>query len=189
MSIPPSSAPPPFAQYGTPPHSPPSSSGGCWKAAGITCGVLLLLGIVAVVIGGLAVRRAVHNHSGMFGTFMNIGTTIGNGVKIQRAIVQYHTTHGRYPDTLTDLVADGDIDGKILHSPLDPNSDPGHISWTYHRPTATSAPNAPLLTMHYTLTIPGANTQQTTGSDIVINLDGTTSSNATTSTETHSSSP
>ncbi len=179
----------PFSQYGTPPpgnYTPPrSNSNGCWKAGGITCGVLLVLGIIAVVIGGLAVKKALHNRTGIFGKVMDIATTTTNGITIQKAVVKYHADHGKYPTNLTQLVADGDIDGKILHSSLDPNPDPGHISWTYHQPTETSAPNTPLLTMHVELNIPGANTQQTSNSDIVINLDGTSASNENSSTGTH----
>ena len=44
--LPPQGGPPPGNYYGQPPGRPVNNSGGCLKAFGITCGVLLLLGVI-----------------------------------------------------------------------------------------------------------------------------------------------
>jgi hypothetical protein len=163
--------------YNAPPPAK-SSSGGCWKAAGITCGVLVLL----VIIAGFFIYRA---GKGIFGQAMSIGKTAANGIKIQQGVVQYHTKNGKYPATLTDLVSDGEIDGKILHSDLDTDPNPGHISWTYTKPAEGSPGSTPILKYHYHLNLPGANSaRQVPATDITINLDGTTASGNTYSSHT-----
>ena len=180
MSVPPSNNPPPGGYpippqggpppgnyyYGQPPQRPVNNNAGCLKAFGITCGVLLLLGIIGVVL-------LVRTTGGMFGQFMGIGKDVGNGIRIQRAVVAYHAKNRKYPPNLMSLVADGEIaDGKILHTSQDPNPSPGHISWRYTRPPEGAPGGTPILTLPYSITV-GNQTQRT---DITINLDGSTSS-------------
>lgn len=183
---------PPDNYYSAPPPTR-SNSSGCWKAAGITCGVLIVLTAVVVFFAVRAAKEAIHKGTGIFGkTFgaaFDIGITTANGLKIQQAVVKYHQQHGKYPDTLTDLVADGLVDGKILHSALDTNPDPGHISWTYTKPAEGAPGSTPILKLHYHIVIPGSNTQQTQDNDMIINLDGTTGQNTSYHTQTHYGTP
>lgn len=158
-----------------------TSSGGCWKAAGITCGALFLLGLVAVFFGVRAVKTEMaHPRRGsIFGAVMETGAAMQDGLQIQRAVVRYKQAHGAYPKALTDLVADGLLDGKRLHSALDPDPNPGHISWTYARPGSHAVGATPLLTLHYPLTLTmGKRGPQTQNAAITIRLDGSASSDA-----------
>lgn len=166
--------PPSGAPYYTPPPTPQSSSGGCWKAVGITCGVLFVLALIGVFFGVRAVKHAMSDRHSVFGQAMSLGVTTGNGIKIQQAVVQYHQKHGHYPRALTDLVADGLVDGKVLHSDLDPNPSPGHVSWRYTRPAEGAAGNTEILRLHFRLNMPTAANQPPPETDIIINLDGST---------------
>ncbi len=173
MSTPPLPPTPPPGNPYAPPPPPKSGSAGCWKAAGLTCGVLFLLAL----IGGVFLVRTVkenmaHPRRGsIMGTVFLVGRTTQDGLKLQRAIVEYHRAHGHYPGSLLDLVREGRIDGKILHNGLDPNPGPGSISWQYSKPVSGAPGGTPLLTEHYSLQISGAQRGAGDGT-ITVSLDG-----------------
>lgn len=165
MSIPPPNTPPPGGYYYNPnPGRPANNSSGCWKAFGITCGVLVLLGIIGIVV-------VVRTTGGLFRQAMGVGLASQSGRVIQQAVVAYHAKNGKYPPNLTALVSDGELtDAKVLHSDQDPNPSPGHISWRYHRPPEGAPGNTPLLDLPYQISFSG----RTQAGDLIINLDGTT---------------
>ena len=161
--------------YATPPSSPPaSSSGGCWKAAGITCGVLVSLGLIGGIAAYISIKNAIQHpaKNGIFSLGMNIGKATTDGLHLSRAVVQYHEKNNKYPKTLTDLVLDGETDGKILHNALDTNPSPGHISWRYRKPAEGAPGKTPILEMPYTISfVPNQPSQK---GKITITLDGKT---------------
>ncbi len=168
---------PPGGNYYAPPVRPPSGAAGCWKAAGLTCGVLFLLALIG---GVLLVRTAKENYAhprrgSVMGTIFLTGRAVRDGQTLQRAIVEYHRAHGHYPNSLLDLVREGRVDGKILHNDLDPNPSPGSISWEYSKPASGAPGSTTLLSEHYALDIPGARGQAGNGT-ITITLDGQTGS-------------
>lgn len=173
MSTPPPPPTPPPSNYYAPPARPPSGAGGCWKAAGLTCGVLFLMALV----GGIFLVRTVkenmaHPHKGsILGSAFLVVQATQDGQKLQRAIVEYKVAKGHYPKSLLELVSTGRIDGKLLHNELDPSPSPASISWHYARPAAGAPGNTPLLTEHYVLDIPGAKGGAGAG-DITITLNG-----------------
>ncbi|BDI32996.1 hypothetical protein CCAX7_50470 [Capsulimonas corticalis] len=152
---------PPYYQNTPPPSK--SNSSGCWKIGGIGCAVVLLLGVVGSVW--------------IFNTFKGVlQSTVGttqNGLKIRRAVIDYHDKKGSYPAKLADLVPDYLPSPTILHDASDTNPDPSHISWTYHRPTEGAPPKTPLLENSIVIKI-GNNPPARTS--FIINLDGTTTS-------------
>lgn len=134
-----------------PPQPPQQSSGsGCFKAAGITCGVLLIL----VIIGGFmvynAVKKTISNPNSILGQSFKIGIDASNGVVIQQAIVKYKNDNGKYPPNLTALTPKY-LDPSKLHAGNDPNPDPSHVSWTYTRPDASATAETPLLSLPITM--------------------------------------
>lgn len=155
-----------------PSGSPRNSSGGCWKAFGITCGVLLVLGVIVIFFAARFVKDSVKDRHGLFGQIAGIGMTAANGAAIQQAVVQYHQKHGRYPDALSALVSDGLIDGRVLHSDMDPDPSPGHVSWRYTKPAEGAPGSTPLLKFHFRLNVPTGRNQPPPESDVIINLDG-----------------
>lgn len=180
MNTPPSDNAPSGAPY-TPPQPPKSGSGGCWKAAGLTCGVLFLVALIAVFFVGRAVKENIsHSHKGnLFGTLFSTGRATQDGIKIQQAVVAYRKAHGHYPSSLLDLVSEGRIDGKILHNDLDPSPSPTSISWHYTKPAPDAPGSTPLLTEHFRLDIPGSKAQSA-DSALVITLDGKAGSSTAT---------
>lgn len=176
-SAPPGNSSPPPGNYYPPPVPPKSGSAGCWKAAGLTCGVLFLL----VLIGGVLLVRfgkQQYEHptrGSILGTTFMAGRAMQDGLKLQRAIVEYQAAHGHYPNTLLDLVREGRIDGKLLHNDLDPKPSVGSISWEYIKPGPGAPGSTTLLTEHYFLDIPGAR-GASGASAITITLDGHTGS-------------
>jgi hypothetical protein len=182
MSVPPN-APPPGGYYYTPPPPNKGGGGGCLKAAGITCGVLLLLGVVLVLFGVMAVKKQMQNPDphNPFGAGIAAGISAANGMKIQQAIVLYHQRTGKYPSNLNALYPDYLPDGKVLHSPLDDNPNPGHVSWTYIKPTEGEDPKSPLLRLPYEIRMNVGGSTSSQKQEIVINLDGTTTTNTSSS--------
>lgn len=174
VSIPPSSVPPNSGPPGgfsnfVPPPSRPAKGGG-WKIFGIGCLVLFL----AAAIGGIILVRNVKNamthpdKSSVLGVGVLAGQAGLQGAQLRQAIVAYHAQKGRYPKTLTDLVVDGSIDGKLLHNDLDDNPNPGHVSWRYEPPAEGAPGTTPILTEPYQITVGG----QKTPGQIAITLDG-----------------
>lgn len=176
MSTPPPAPPP---GYYPPPVPSRASSSGCWKAAGLTCGVLFLLALVGVIIAGRALKESfTHPTRGsIFGMGVMIGRATVDGKTLQKAIVGFHAAHGKYPNTLLDLVREGRIDGKILHNDLDASPSPASISWHYTKPAPGAPGSTPILTEHYVLDIPGARGSGGSGT-ITVTLDGETGSTA-----------
>lgn len=156
-----------------PPYPPPSNSnGGCLKAFGITCGVLLVLGIIAVFFVGRFVKNSMADRHGIFGQIAGISMTAANGAAIRKAVVDYHAKHNRYPNALPDLVSDGLIDAKILHSDMDTDARLNHVSWRYTKPAEGAPGKTPILRFHFRLNVPTGRNQPTPESDVVFNLDG-----------------
>ena len=161
--IPPQGGPPPgcTAYYGQPPGRPANNNGGCFKAFGITCLTLLVLGIIGVVALFPIVR-------GAFQTGRQVVADGRNGQEIRRAIVAYHIRNNKYPSSLTALVSDGEVtDPAVFHNDPDP---PGRISWHYTVPPNGAPGNTPILDLPYNITIAG----HTQPAHLVINLDGST---------------
>lgn len=167
---------PPGNYYGGGGPPPRSNSGGCWKAVGITCGLLIILGIIGIFFAVRYTKEALHSGTGIFGTIGKAVQSAKEGQTIQKAVVAYHTQHGKYPDDLMTLVSGGLLDGKNLHSDLDTDPNPGHVSWKYIKPAEGAPGKTPILKLQYKITIPGANTQQSQEGTMVINLDGTSGS-------------
>jgi hypothetical protein len=164
---PPPNYPPPGQYYGAMP--PQQNTGnGCLKAFGITCGVLILLFIIGSVFMGIMVKKQLSSKNSFFGQATQIGLAGQDGKRIQEAIVYYQQTNGRYPSSLNALVPRYLPDSTVLHSSLDPNTSPSHITWQYIRPTSGAMPNTPILVLPYNMTFMG----QTVPGKIVIDLDG-----------------
>ncbi len=156
-----------------PPYQPPSNSNsGCLKAFGITCGVLLVLGIIGSFFVARLVKNSLADRHSVFGQIAGIGRTAANGAAIRKAVVDYHEKHGRYPNALPDLISDGLIDAKVLHSDLDTDSRPDHVSWRYTKPAEGAPGKTPILRFHFRLNVPTNRNQPPPESDLVINLDG-----------------
>ena len=158
---------------GIPPNRPPSNSnGGCLKAFGITCGVLLVLAVVGVFFAARFVKNSMADKHGLFGQIAGIGMTAANGAQIRKAVVDYHAKHGRYPNALTDLVSDGLIESTLLHSDMDTDPNPRHVSWRYTKPAEGAPGSTPILKFHFRINVPTNTNQPAPESDVVINLDG-----------------
>jgi hypothetical protein len=166
VGIPPNN-PPPGGYYAPPPQN--SGSSGCWKAAGITCGVLFLLGILLVVGSVMWVKK-----SGIGETMTGVIASTKDGMDIQKAVVAYHDKKGKYPSALTDLVPDYIPERSTLHSALDPDSDPGHVTWKYTKPPAGASGKTPLLELDYEIKMKGMPGPSGEGvpQSVIINLDG-----------------
>jgi len=165
MSIPPG---PPSGGYYT---SPPRKSGvNGWAIAGFGCLTLFLL---AAVAGFLLVRAtkdqlAHPSKSSPLGIGILVAKATVDGGKLASAIVAYHQDKGHYPQSLTQLVAENRIDGKLLHNDLDDNPSPGHISWKYTKPEEGAPGSTPVLEEPYQMTMGGT----TQPSSIIVPLDG-----------------
>ncbi len=167
-NMPPNNMPPPGGYYSAPPPRKSGTNG--WKIAGFGC---LGLFLIAAVGGVLLVRNIKNNLShpqknSVVGMAVLAGQAGLDGAKLQQAIVAYHTQHGAYPKSLTDLYTDGSIDGKLLHNGLDDHNDPAHISWRYTPPAEGAPGNTPILEEPYHITIGGS----TAPGKLVIDLNG-----------------
>jgi len=76
-------------------------------------------------------------------------------VDIQGALSRYNLKNGHYPATLTELVPDYLPDPSELHTSLDTNPDPKHISFVYTKPGVGAKPSTVILSLTWSLTING----------------------------------
>ncbi len=184
MSTPPNVPP---SGYGVPGggayYQPPkSNSGGCWKAFGITCGVLVIAVIILIAIAVNAVKKGLAHpdKSTILGASIEVANGTKNGVEIVKALQRYHTHTGKYPNSLKDLVPDYLPDGKILHSDVDgDSSDIGHISYKYTKPAPDAPGDTPVLQYHYRMDIHMAGQEQSQDGTVIFNLNGTSSQSTT----------
>jgi len=165
MSIPP--GPPPGGYY---PTSIKRSGVSGWKIAGFGCLALFLLAAVGGVLLVRTVKDRISHPSknDVMGVAIIAGKAGMDGARLRQAIIAYHQEKGRYPQTLMDLVAQGRIDGKMLHNDLDDNPNPGHVSWRYTKPAEGAPGDTPILAEPYRITMGGSSQS----SNIVITLDG-----------------
>lgn len=183
MSIPPSAPPPggygagPYGQGYHPAPPPPRKSGiNGWKIAGFGCLGLFLLAAVGLFLLVRNVKEQVNhpNRGTLIGVAILAGKASIDGRKIALAVQNYHQKTGKYPQTLSELVEQNAIDGKLLHNDLDEDPNPGHISWRYRAPAEGASGSTPILEEPYQVTV----SNQTQPGKIIINLDGTSQSDS-----------
>ena len=68
--------------------------------------------------------------------------------------------------------------GKILHNSLDSDPSPGHITWSYTKPSEGASGITPILELKYTMPFPGSSQQPPLKMSSIITLDGRTLSNS-----------
>lgn len=175
MSNPPSGFPMPGGPYYPAPQRPANNNAGCFKAVGITCGVLFVIVAIVLIFFVRYVKNQMSNPgNNPIGIGIKAGLATQGGMRLQQAIVAYHTKHGQYPKNLMQLVMDGETDGRELHNGLDPNPNPAHISWQYTRPAEGAPGDTPILREPYQITFGNQSTQ----GQIVINLNGSSGSSS-----------
>jgi hypothetical protein len=161
-----------------PPGPPVRRGPSCWLIGGLTCLGIVVLVIIAVIVMTVAFTHspAGKKFTSGFGSAVREGTVAGmcrkNMQTIQGAIVRYHDHTGHYPSQLTDLLPDYLTDRAILHCSLDTNPDPDHVSYVYSKPTASTASNAPLLTLHWQMNMEMMGTSQTLDETEIVTLAG-----------------
>ena len=144
-------------QYVQSPPPPPAKKGpSCWLIGGLGCLVVFI--IVAILFGIGAYKLATNPKvGGMFGKAMqygiNVSATEKSMMDIQQGMVKYKAKNGSYPKSLSDLAPDYLAAASDLHSPLDVNTDPTHVSYTYVKPAATAPPTTEFIDIKYTIDI------------------------------------
>lgn len=137
--------------YYPPPAPHRTNSGGCFKIASITCGVLAILMLVFFVAVGVYVKKQLRIPNSGVNKLMQTSLTTQQGIEICSAIDRYRNKTGKFPDKLADLVPSTLYTDSQMHSPCDPNHDPNHISWTYIKPTEQTAASAPMIEITCTI--------------------------------------
>jgi type II secretory pathway pseudopilin PulG len=120
-----------------------------------------------------------------------VGASLGSAKKmsasvsqmhaIDQALIAYRAAHASYPPTLKSLVPNYLPSESSLHAPIDANSNPNHVSFTYTRPSADAPMSALVLSIAASYVIPG--TQNKVNLATSMSLDGTTHQSPFTSTQ------
>lgn len=161
-----------------PPSQPIRRGPSCWLVGSLTCLAVVVLVIIAIIAGFASFTHTATGKKfvGTFGSAMRDASQLPiceqNMMAIREAILRYKGHTGRYPDSLKQLSPTYLSDPSILHCPLDPNKDPSHVSYAYTKPTATTADNAPLLTMHWVLSFDAGPQTQSTDTEIILTFGG-----------------
>jgi len=157
------------------PKPPASKLAGCFQAITLTLGMLALLFIVLLLIGIKLLQNMGPNpnvHTSL-GAVSGSITALQNGQEIFAAIDHYHASVGDYPDTLLQLVPKSLPDRAILHSALDPVTDPNHVTWTYIKPKPNASPSTIVLRLNYVIPISSGAQGQVIPQEIEFAVDGT----------------
>lgn len=180
------------------PPGPPIRRGpNCWLIGALTCLGIVVLVIIAIIVG---IASFTHTAAGKkfastFGSAMRGASMLPaceqNMLEIREAILRYHEHTGKYPDSLKDLVPTYVTDPSILHCPLDPNSDPSHVTYVYTKPNSSTSSAAPLLTLHWIMNMDVGPQTQTTDTAVTVTMGGevTRSQSSTQSTNSNSGAP
>jgi hypothetical protein len=131
---------------------PKKSLNSCWLFGGIGCLAVVLLALLAL---GIGVNKVMHTASGK--QLMDVPDCAQKMSEIQAALVRYQLKNGRYPQTLNQLNPDYLPSNSVLHTPLDTNHDPSHVSFTYYQPAPNAPPSTKVLCLqwHYAAAYPG----------------------------------
>jgi hypothetical protein len=169
---PPNYPPPPGPQYygGPPPQQ--NSGSGCLKAVGITCGILVLLGIIGAVMMAVFVKNQISNPNSIVGQSMKIGRATMQGMQVYKAVNSYKAANGSYPPSLSALIPQYIPDSGTLHNDADANPSPTHVSWQYIKPTENSSPSDPMLVEPVKMTVTFGGQTQTVNQKVSISIDG-----------------
>lgn len=174
------------------PQSRTNSGPGCWLWVPVGCFAFLL---ASALMAGLGLKMAYQSKGSLviaktFAGVMRQGQEMTASVEqmkvINRAMHVYRAGNGVYPVNLTSLVPAYLPDMSTLHSPLDLNLNPSHLSFQYMRPAANALGSTPCLSVTgtYLLTV-GAMTQKIS-TTCRMSLDGSLQRTQTQSTVTTS---
>ena len=162
-----------------PPSAPVKRGPSCWLVGALTCLGIVILVVIAIVVG---ITSFTHSAAGKkfastFGSAMHKSATdapiaIRNMETIREAIMRYHDHTGSYPDNLQQLVPTYLPDSSVLHSALDSNSNPSHVSYTYTKPTSSSTDSSTLLALHWQMSMSFGDQTQTTNFTYVLPIKG-----------------
>ena len=93
--------------------------------------------------------------------FRSLSHSVNDAVKVQQqglslwnAIGRYKSYTGSYPNKLEDLVPKYLENFNSMHSAVDTNRDPNHVSWEYFKPSQNADPSAPILREDYKMQNP-----------------------------------
>jgi len=165
---------------------PPKKSGpGCWLWVPVGC---LAIVIISAIVIGVGVKTALQGPGGKgfsssFGGIMQNAAKMADGMAklqaINTATKQYYQDNQTYPASLPQLVPKYLPSVTSLHSTVDPNQSPTHVSFKYTRPANNAPPSTIYLsfTDSYTMTM-GPSTQHISQT-IQMSLDGKTNTSQT----------
>ena len=142
----------------------------CWLVGGLTCVGLVIIGAIAIFAGFYSLFRGPLKGAIQSGAAAQMCKQ--HMLQIQQAVDRYHTHTGTYPDALTDLVPTYLPDRSVLHCSMDTNPDPSHVTYEYSKPTETTPGTAPLLTLHWNMSIKMMGTSQTVGETEIVTVNG-----------------
>jgi hypothetical protein len=168
MSIPPQGFPAPPGQRG------PS----CWTVGGIGClvvfviAVVLVLGSISAVINTKGGRDFMKTMNSTMKTASDAAPCVSQMAAIQKAVLRYREHTGAYPPNLKALSPSYLPNGTSLHCAIDSNDDPGHVTYTYFKPTDTTPKSATLLQFSFNISTKMLNTTQTQTITYSISIDG-----------------
>jgi hypothetical protein len=165
-----------FAYQGPPPKK---SGPGCWLWVPLGCfGVFFIIGIAGyVAMRSIATGPGAKSFTQAFGGAMQGGMEIAEASKnlrlINTAVNSFQRDHGTYPSNLGQLVPTYLPSSSVLHNSADPNPNPNHVSYTYVKPTSSTAQNVPYLSTSVTYSMTIQNQTITQTEVMKMALDGT----------------
>ncbi len=148
------------------------SSDGCWKWGAISCGCLILLGVIAVVIMFVIASRnpMIKN---LFKTGITAGVCMAQMKNVSQAIDHYKADHHAYPDSLNELVPKYLKNNTLLTC----TSEPSGGEFKYYKPALDAPGSTPILSFVVKSPTPqpshGGQMPAITGYKIEILKDGT----------------
>ena len=154
-----------------PPPSPTAKKGpSCWLIGGLGC-LVVIIGVG--IAGGIFYYNLMHSATGQkitatiqaaTTTVTNMQTTDQQMQDIHAALLRYRAKNGHYPKTLNELSPKFLADQSVLHSPLDNNAGPSHISYKSVKPSPKAPPSTEAFCISYTMNLgmatPGGGLQE-----------------------------
>ena len=124
----------------------------CWVIGGLSCIALMVMVVVFlafIMLGTSSGRKFSTELASDAKSSMEIPKSMYQMSDIRGAVIRYQRKNNRYPVSISELYPIYLARKQELHSALDPNTNPDHVTFAYTEPAVNAPPSTIILKMRW----------------------------------------